>query len=146
MKKIIYIIILSIFLLNGCTEEEILGSKCGTVSPDSRDECCERKMVDKPHDECEGRWRYWESDSENECAWVCGVLRERRMLEECEEDSDCKVGGCNGEICSKEPLAGICLYKPEFECYKQIDCKCTNGGCGWEKTEEFEECFKQKQE
>lgn len=58
----------------------------------------------------------------------------------CESDSDCKVSGCSGEICSEQELVSICLYKPEFGCYKLTSCKCINGRCGWEQTEEFLDC------
>ena len=34
------------FLANDIEEEPILGSSCGTVSPDSRDECCQNKGYD----------------------------------------------------------------------------------------------------
>lgn len=70
------------------------------------------------------------------------------VTKECEVNSDCKIGGCNGEICAKEKfseeIASICLFKPEFACYKLIDCKCTNNKCGWDKTEEFLDCFAEK--
>ena len=46
---------------------------------------------------------------------------------ECEADSDCKISGCNGEICAKEEMNSICIFKPEFECYKLVDCKCIEG-------------------
>jgi eight-cysteine-cluster-containing protein len=72
-------------------------------------------------------------------------LKETITNEECQKDSDCKITGCNGEICSKEQLMSICIYKPEFECYKLINCKCTDGKCGWEKTDEFNECLRKNQ-
>jgi len=47
----------------------ILGASCGTVSPDYRDECCERQNVDTPHIMCVGGWK-WDMESQ-ECAYVC---------------------------------------------------------------------------
>lgn len=71
-------------------------------------------------------------------------------IKECEVDSDCKIGGCNRELCAEaefaKQVASICLYKPEFECYKMIECKCINGRCGWDKTQEFSECFEEKKQ
>lgn len=60
---------------------------------------------------------------------------------ECELNSDCKVSGCNGEICGKEEMMSICIYKPEFECYKLSKCKCIKGKCNWEQTEELLSCL-----
>ena len=77
-----------------------------------------------------------------------GPKEEISEEKECEVDSDCKIGGCNGEICAKaeftEEIASICVFKPEFACYKLIDCKCINGRCAWDKTEEFLKCFSEK--
>ena len=56
-------------------------------------------------------------------------------------ENDCKVSGCNNEICGEEVMITPCVYKSEFECYKLTKCKRINGKCGWETTEEFEACI-----
>lgn len=57
----------------------------------------------------------------------------------------CVVGGCNGEIChsaDEEPPVSICVYKPEFACYKTARCEAqSNGKCGWTQTPELKQCI-----
>jgi hypothetical protein len=54
----------------------------------------------------------------------------------------CIIGGCNGEICSDTNMASPCIYKPEFECYKNAQCeKQDNGNCGWTPTAELTACL-----
>lgn len=73
--------------------------------------------------------------------WGCQEQKPEEISEkECGLDSECKVSGCNGEICGKEEMMSICIYKPEFECYKLSSCKCIDGRCGWEQTEDFLKC------
>ena len=95
MKKIIYILLIILFLA-GCVREDIHPAKPDTIKD-----------------------------------------------AECEVDSDCKISGCNGEICAKEEMHSICIFKPEFECYKIIACKCIEGKCGWEQSPELLECLAQ---
>lgn len=62
---------------------------------------------------------------------------------------ECVVGGCNGELCqdaSDAPLASICLYKPEYECYKSATCeRQVEGNCDWTQTEELTSCLAEYQ-
>jgi hypothetical protein len=54
----------------------------------------------------------------------------------------CIVGGCNGEICSDKEVASPCIYKPEFECYRNAVCeKQSDGNCGWTSTAELTACL-----
>lgn len=54
----------------------------------------------------------------------------------------CIVGGCNGEICSDTDMASPCIYKPEFECYKNAQCEIQEDGeCGWTLTSELTACL-----
>ncbi|MBD3262239.1 MAG: hypothetical protein GF334_11355 [Candidatus Altiarchaeales archaeon] len=47
----------------------LLGSSCGTVSPQARDECCALRNKDTPHIMCVGSWKY---DIETDgCEFVC---------------------------------------------------------------------------
>lgn len=61
--------------------------------------------------------------------------------------NECVIGGCNGELCldkeaNDKGVASICLYKPEFACYKSAKCeKQANGKCGWTQTSELKACL-----
>ncbi|MFH1751104.1 MAG: eight-cysteine-cluster domain-containing protein [Candidatus Micrarchaeota archaeon] len=63
---------------------------------------------------------------------------------ECVTASDCAIGGCNGEVCTTaenaQRIGSICVYKPEYACYKQISCGCIEGACAWQETPEFRLC------
>ena len=65
---------------------------------------------------------------------------------ECTKDSDCGTGGCSGEICGVkgqvEQIFSACVYLEEYECLKLTECKCINGNCIWEKTDEYTNCIK----
>lgn len=68
---------------------------------------------------------------------------------ECTQDSDCKTGGCSGTVCQSkdvEPIFTTCEWKEEYACYKQINCKCIDNKCQWDKTEKFEECISEARE
>ena len=71
-------------------------------------------------------------------------LPDEGNLAGCKTDADCAVGGCNGEACLSKEDAGkfgsICVYKPEFACYKQISCGCIEDACAWQETPEFRLC------
>lgn len=66
------------------------------------------------------------------------------------KSNNCIVSGCNGEICQekdKKPTITICVYKPEYECYKQAICEVQEDGkCGWTETKEFQECINKIEE
>jgi eight-cysteine-cluster-containing protein len=62
---------------------------------------------------------------------------------ECSVDSDCVASGCSGTVCQSKdapPVFTTCIYLPEFDCYKTIQCACIEGNCTWDKTVEFDEC------
>ena len=65
-------------------------------------------------------------------------------------NNECVISGCNGEICQdkdEEPLFSVCIYKPEYECYKLTTCKRQKDGkCGFTETEEFKDCLKKYKE
>ena len=62
--------------------------------------------------------------------------------------SDCRIGGCSGEICetaSDTPTVGICIWSEVFACYKTATCeKQTDGKCSWTQTPELEKCITEK--
>ena len=70
--------------------------------------------------------------------------------EKVENKNECVISGCNGEICqdkNDEPLFSVCIYKPEYECYKLTTCKRQKDGkCGFTETEEFNACLKKYKE
>ncbi len=146
-----------ILLTHGCVQEQPI-SKGGQEQPIGEEEiecdaltrCSEGyecvKLPDKSKPVCVSP-DVLKSDKYKNCAvaesypvqLICPQARIRG--DGCESDSDCKISGCNGEICSEqEGMASICVYKPEFECYSLTNCKCINGKCGWEQTEEFLDC------
>jgi hypothetical protein len=54
----------------------------------------------------------------------------------------CIVSGCNGEICAEEPMDSICIYRPEYACYKNAICEIQDDeNCGWTLTEELMLCL-----
>ncbi len=56
-------------------------------------------------------------------------------LASCNLNSDCKTGGCSGQVCEgkNENLVTTCEWK---DCYKEEDygvaCKCVSGKCKWD--------------
>lgn len=59
---------------------------------------------------------------------------------------ECAIGGCNGELCTKsgqEDSTSVCVYKPEFDCYKKAACEPQQDGrCGWTITSEVQSCIR----
>ncbi|HII72717.1 TPA: eight-cysteine-cluster domain-containing protein [Candidatus Woesearchaeota archaeon] len=65
----------------------------------------------------------------------------------CSSDSDCVTGGCSGTVCQSrgaEPIYTTCEMRPEYECYRTINCGCVGGGCEWKRTAEFDSCVEEK--
>ena len=79
----------------------------------------------------------------------CQFLRNRRFYE-CQRYNKppCVVGGCSGEICSEqsndgEGMISICLWKPEFACYRSATCeRQINGQCGWTQNSSLIRCLR----
>jgi hypothetical protein len=59
--------------------------------------------------------------------------------------SDCRIGGCSGEVCGDaggEPIVSNCISNPAFSCYKTARCeKQADGACGWTMTSELSACL-----
>lgn len=155
MKKIISIILVLILLLiAGCiktnTPPSFLQEECDATNPCSEGlECI--KLPDKPKPLCVNpkilQTEYKDCDVLESYPIQVRCPEKKALIdEECSLDSDCKISGCNSEICSKEEMISICVYKPEFECYKLSNCKCINAKCGWEQTKEFSSCLESKQQ
>lgn len=59
----------------------------------------------------------------------------------------CQVGGCSGSLCQDPAQAADtaftpCIYKPEYDCFKQAVCgRETDGQCGWQETPELKKCL-----
>lgn len=68
-------------------------------------------------------------------------------------DDECIVTGCSGEICMNQPeegddgIATSCEYKKYYECYKITNCviEKSSKSCGWEKSQKFLACLKEKE-
>lgn len=78
------------------------------------------------------------------CSWF-GRVRST-PFEVTSPGGGCFVGGCNGELCADEPLAGPCWGFPEFSCYRDASCgrfgePDVHGGCDWKRTPELAECL-----
>lgn len=147
MKNITYLMLLIIILsISGCAEQEQVskeGVECDASKPcDEGYECV--KLPDKANPMCITKDTL-QSTKYKDCIMLESYPVQLKCPSKtkggCEADSDCKISGCNGEVCAEQEMTSICLYKPEFECYSLINCKCLNGECGWEKTEEFSACL-----
>jgi len=64
-----------------------------------------------------------------------------RQLSAVPAKKTCKKTGCSGVICSDKDVMSICIWKPEFECYKHSECGLDeNGNCAWKHSAGFEKC------
>lgn len=104
MKKILFSLVV-LALLVGCTQTEtpakkepLLGASCGTVSPDSRDDCCASRNKDTIHIQCVGNWEYNLNNAM--CEFVCEVSE----IEETKETGETQVGLAN-------PASTYCAQK-----------------------------------
>jgi len=66
----------------------------------------------------------------------------------CNEDWECKVGGCNGELCyntySEYDLDfSTCVWKDEYICREFASCSCVDNKCQWQPTAEYLQCLKE---
>lgn len=62
-------------------------------------------------------------------------------------DGGCVISGCSSEICGEEERMSICIFRPEYACYKDAKCgRQENGQCGWTVTKELNNCLVQKDE
>jgi len=67
-----------------------------------------------------------------------------QTMVECSGDNECRTGGCSGTICESihnEPIITTCEYRPEYDCYRMIECRCMDNKCRWDTTLEFETCM-----
>ena len=69
------------------------------------------------------------------------VIKKRRFVPEPKPISGCVVSGCSSEICAEEEVISICLFRPEYECYRTATCeRQLDGECGWTMTDELIDC------
>jgi len=126
MKYLILVMIISLFLIIGCNTEKPIGGERDEHGclPTAGYTWCESKQ------KC---LRTWEEECPNG----------EEVVGECVSDDDCIKGGCSGTICqskNEEPIRTTCEYSLEYDCYKEINCGCSDGKCEWDKTEEFDDC------
>lgn len=71
--------------------------------------------------------------TQEEVIGFCGIS----TFAGCKEDSDCKIGGCSGQLCMglREEIFTTCEYR---ECYDYLrfnmSCKCFDHKCQWVKS------------
>lgn len=54
----------------------------------------------------------------------------------------CKLSGCSHQICADDNVITPCIWKPEYECYKNALCEIqSDGKCGWTMTLGLEACL-----
>lgn len=59
----------------------------------------------------------------------------------------CLVTGCSGEICSDEEVISICIFRPEYVCYKEARCeRQANSQCGFTETSELALCLSENRD
>ncbi|OGE29495.1 hypothetical protein A2867_00810 [Candidatus Daviesbacteria bacterium RIFCSPHIGHO2_01_FULL_40_11] len=59
-----------------------------------------------------------------------------------EDNSDCKITGCSGQICSDKDVVTTCEFLREYGCYTDAICeRQQDGKCGWTPTEELNKCL-----
>ena len=57
----------------------------------------------------------------------------------------CFKTGCSSQVCSDEPVATTCEFRPEYACYQKAVCeRQADGNCGFTKTRELTECLVRK--
>ncbi len=62
---------------------------------------------------------------------------------------NCVTTGCSGELCvekgQKQDVMTICVFLPEYECFKYTKCeKQENGECAWTRNENYLSCLEDK--
>lgn len=64
---------------------------------------------------------------------------------DCESNDDCRVAGCNSELCVNADHGGMstCDMRPEYACFRPptTGCACLEGTCGWVPTPALVSCM-----
>lgn len=83
-------------------------------------------------------------------AWTTGVIAESypergtaRMIRKEAELFACYVGGCSGELCTKDPEAiSTCELLPGMECLQEnMSCEAVGNECSWVLSKEAAQCL-----
>ncbi len=88
-------------------------------------------------------------------AWTTGPIAESypeqgtaRMIKKEAELFACYVGGCSGELCSKDPEAiSTCELLPGMECFQEgMSCEVFENECAWILSQEAAQCLLEVEE
>ena len=62
---------------------------------------------------------------------------------DCEEEQDCHIGGCSGQVCSAEPgVITSCEWTGYYACYQHATCELLpSGNCAWTGDTRFVNCL-----
>ncbi|MCK5059675.1 MAG: hypothetical protein KAR00_00830 [Candidatus Pacebacteria bacterium] len=56
--------------------------------------------------------------------------------------AECLITGCSGQICAEEEMVTTCEYRPEYGCFQESVCEIqANGKCGWTETSKLQACL-----
>ena len=62
--------------------------------------------------------------------------------EKIQEQNNCRVTGCSGQICTDADIITTCEYRPEYACYQNTVCeRQADGACGWTLTAGLGRCL-----
>ena len=109
-------------------------------------ECCVTTCAITDDNETKYCFNPCENLTEPECVCHKGKCVDREKVpDECTQDTDCGVGGCNNQICGpKDDVKNIttsCEMIPEYNCVEKTNCACIDKRCQWNETQEYAKCM-----
>lgn len=64
-----------------------------------------------------------------------------------EENAQCRITGCSGQICADQDVITTCEFKPEYACFRTAQCEPqADGTCGWTDTQALRACLERAKE
>ena len=109
-------------------DKKIIGGN-GNITRDLENSC--EQDSDCPEIQCIRALCLGNKCVDNKCQMFCGIS----TLGSCNSDSQCKTGGCSGQVCQgvdEEDVITTCEYK---DCYNSasfdVSCGCVDNKCEW---------------